>query len=79
MPSHLTQTSRGHTLVFLRPVVVLQELTFGDNSTPPSILLSIKESQCEDILPVSGTDGGASSNNISLALPPTLSVIYFQL
>ncbi len=45
------------------------ELTSCDNSTLMRIWLGRKESQCEDILPVSFTDGTASSTTISLALP----------
>jgi hypothetical protein len=43
------------------------ELTSWDNSSSMSIWLGRKESQCEDILPVSSTDGAASSPTISLA------------
>ncbi len=44
------------------------ELTSWDNSSSMSILLGRKESHCEDILPVSSTDGAAISPTISLAL-----------
>ncbi len=56
-----------------------QELSSWDNSTSISIRLGIKESQYEDILPVSSTDVASSSTIISLALPPTLSVIHFEM
>ncbi len=44
------------------------ELTSWDNSSSMSIWLGRKESHCEDILPVSSTDGAAISPTISLAL-----------
>jgi len=44
------------------------ELTSWDNSSSMSFWLGRKESHCEDILPVSSTDGAAISPTISLAL-----------
>jgi hypothetical protein len=44
------------------------ELTSWDNSSSMSVWLGRKESHCEDILPVSSTDGAAISPTISLAL-----------
>jgi hypothetical protein len=62
--SHL----RPYLINFDATGIPCHELTSWDNSSSIGIGLGRKESHCEDILPVSSTDGAAISPTISLAL-----------
>jgi hypothetical protein len=62
------RTQRPYLINFDATGSPCHELTSWDNSSSMSIWLGRKESHCEDILPVSSTDGSAISPTISLAL-----------
>ncbi len=67
-PTKTNLVQRPYLNNFDATVSPCQELTSWDNSSSKSIWLSRKESHCEDILPVSSTDGAVISPTISLAL-----------